>query len=154
MIVETATIVNTNAGIDISNGFLPLNRTTNVRVEAFGRYVLLYLNNSLDTIATVSADRIFGEAILYVSHPRHPPALATIESIKMESLLTSSFKSAKTSGSAASKTAVTVPANFILTFNIKPSRTVSELSSIIRYCYDSTDIGARGRMPGIFLKLY
>ena len=33
LIVDTATIVNVNAGIDISNGFLPLNAITNVRVE-------------------------------------------------------------------------------------------------------------------------
>ena len=152
--VDTATIVNKKAGIDISKASLPLNATTNVRVEAFGSYVLLYLNNSLDTMVTVSADRIFGKATLYVSHPRHPPALATIGSIKMESLSTLSFKSPVKSGKGSKKSVnVNVPANFSLSFDITPFRTVSELSSIIRYCKDNTDIGAGGRMPGIFLKI-
>jgi len=148
--VDTATIVNKKAGIDISKASLPLNATTNVRVEAFGSYVLLYLNNSLDKMVTVSGDRIFGRATLYVSHPWYPPALATVGSIKMESLSKFSFRTAKTIRTA-SKTAVNVPANFSLSFDIKPSKTSTELTSIIRYCKGSTDIGAGGRMPGIFL---
>ena len=148
-----ATIANKNAGIEVSNAFLPLNTTTKVRVEAFGRYVLLYLNKSLDTIATVSADRIFGEATLYVSHPMFTPALASTGSIKMESLSTLSFKSAKKIDSFPTIPNVYVPANFSLSFNITPFATVSELSSIIRYCKDNTDIEAGGRMPGILLKI-
>ena len=66
-----------------------------------------------------------------------------------------SFKSPLEIGNAPFRTAmtvpaITVPANFSLSFDIKPSRTVSELSSIIRYCNDNTDIGSGGRMPGNF----
>jgi len=153
LIVETATIANVIAGIEISNASLPLNAITNVRVEAFGRYVLLYLNNSLDSMVTVSADRISGKATLYVSNPWSTPALATVVSLQMNSLSSFSFKSAKKSTSSLFRSAVTVPANFSLSFAIIPFRTVSELSSIIRYCKDNTGIGRGGGMPGIFLKI-
>ena len=151
--MDIATIANEKAGIEVSNVSLPLNTTTKVRVEAFGRYVLLYLNYSLDTMVTLSADKIFGEATLYVSHPLHPPALATIGFINMVSLSTLSFKSPIIILVQAPSNPITVPANFSLSFDIKPSRTVSGLSSIIRYCKDNTDIGSGGRMPGIFLKI-
>ncbi len=86
MHIRVATTENRNDGIDASTGSLPLNAITNVRVEAVGRNLFLYLNNSLDTKVTVSAQRIFGEATLYISDPWHTPAQANIGSIQMKSL--------------------------------------------------------------------
>ena len=75
-----------NEGIASSILSLPLNATTNVRVEAVGREVFLFFNNTFDSMVTVSADRISGEAILFAPNPWSHPALASIESIQMKSL--------------------------------------------------------------------
>jgi hypothetical protein len=84
--VRVATATNTNDGIGASIASLPLNATTNVRVEAFGRDVLLYLNNTLDSKVTVSADRISGAATLYISDPWYTPASASFGSYQMKSI--------------------------------------------------------------------
>ena len=84
--MRVATANNTNDGIGASIASLPLNATTNVRVEAFGRDVLLYLNNTLDSKVTVSADRISGAATLYISDPWYTPASASFGSYQMKSI--------------------------------------------------------------------
>ena len=83
--MRVATTFNWNVGID-STGSLPLNATTNVRVEAFGRTLLLYFNNTFDSMVTVSADRISGAATLYISSPWNTPASAIIGSYQMKSI--------------------------------------------------------------------
>ncbi len=83
--VRVATSANVNDGIESSTASLPLNATTNVRLEALGRVVLLYLNNSYDSMVTVSADRIFGAATLSISDTWSPSASAHIGSIQMKS---------------------------------------------------------------------
>ena len=84
--MRVATATNRDDGIGSSIASLPLNAITNVRVEAFGRDVVLYLNNTLDAKVTVSADRIFGEATLYVSNPWYTPASASFGSYQMKSI--------------------------------------------------------------------
>ncbi len=42
----------------------------------------------------------------------------------------------------------TVPANFALSFDIKPFGTVSGLANIIHYTKDKTNAGGGGRIPG------
>ena len=63
--IRVSTLNKANAGIFASIGSLPLHATTNVRVEALGREVFLFLNNSFDSMASLSADRIFGAATLF-----------------------------------------------------------------------------------------
>ena len=155
--VRVATTTNVNDGIDSSIAALPLNCTTSVRVEAFGRDVILFLNNSVDTMVTVSADRIFGEAMVYASDPWHTPAPASFGFIKMESLSGLSFNSSSDFNGRLTRLAVyeiatIVPANFALSFDIKPHGTVPDLASIIHYTKDKTNMGAGGRIPGTFLK--
>ena len=87
LLVRVATTANNNDGIESSVASLPLNEITNVRVEAFGRTVFLFLNNKLDSMKTLSADRISGAATLYISDPWYSPANADIGSIKMETLV-------------------------------------------------------------------
>ena len=154
--MRVATLNNVNAGIFASIVSLPLNATTNVRVEAVGREVFLFLNDSFDTMATVSADRIFGEATLFAPNPWSTAALATIGSIQMKSILKKSFYIADTLHGPLSTFAVQektyVPPNFSLSFDIKPLKLISELSSIIHYC-KTTDMTVGGRMPGILLTI-
>ena len=123
-------------------------------MEAFGRDIFLYLNNSLDTMATVSADRISGPASHYGSDPWWPSAQASISSIQMGTLSSKTFKTASEFNGPLSKLAVyqttTVPANFSLSFDIKPFGTVSGLASIIHYCQNNAYVG---RMPGMYWKL-
>ena len=71
--------------------------TINIRVEAFGRALLLFFNNTFDSMVTVSADRISGAATLYISDPWHIPASASIGSIRMKSISSLSFKVLMTS---------------------------------------------------------
>jgi hypothetical protein len=46
-----------------------------------------------------------------------------------------------------------VPANFALSFDIKPIGTVSGFGSIIHYTQDKTDLGPKGRIPGMNLNI-
>ena len=152
MTVQVATLAISNEGIVSSNVSLPLNAITRVRVEAFGRDVFLYLNDSLDSMVTVSADRIFGIASLYASNPWSNTALAYISSIQMNPLTAMSFKGANNFNGRLSPLAVyeetTVPINFALEFDIKPFRTVSELSSIFHY--RKSDMGSAAGIPGMY----
>ena len=156
--IRVATLKKANAGIFASIGSLPLHATTNVRVEALGREVFLFLNNSFDSMASLSADRIFGAATLFVSNPWQPPALATVGSIQMKSLSALTVTAASVFNGRLSKFAVyektTVPANFALSFKITPFEISSEWSSIIHYSKDKTNMGAGGRMPGMFFLQY
>ncbi len=84
--MRVATHGNVGEGIDASANPLPLNATTKVRVEGNGRQVSLYLNDTLDSTVTVSADRRPGYGTLYISNPWHEPAIAFISTIRMKSL--------------------------------------------------------------------
>ena len=84
--MRVATLNSVDEGIDASTNPLPLNATTKVRVEGNGRQVSLYLNDTLDSTVTVSADRRPGYGTLYISNPWHEPAIAFISTIRMKSL--------------------------------------------------------------------
>ena len=153
--MRVATLTNVNAGIFASIRSLPLNATTNVRVEAFGLEVFLFLNNSFDSMCTVSAPRISGEATLFAPNPWSTAALATIGSIQMNETLkqtlyiASSAFNGPLSKSAVQENSVMRP-NFVLSFDIKPSGKVSSMASIIHFVGSgSLDLGLLGRMPGM-----
>jgi hypothetical protein len=152
--VRVATKSNVNEGIDASTGSLPLNATTNVRVEAFGRALLLFFNNTFDSMVTVSADRFSGAATLYISDPWHPPASASIGSYQMKSI-TALTPTASNFNGLLSQLAVNeptiVPANFALSFDIKPLQASSHWTNIIHYSKDKTNVGPEGRIPGMYL---
>jgi hypothetical protein len=126
-----------NEGIASSILSLPLNATTQVRVEAVGRDVFLFINNTFDSMVTVSADRIFGEATLCVSNPWNTPASASIGSIQMKSISSLSVSTAKDFNGLLTKFAVyettIVPANFTLSFDIKPYKSSSRWTSIMQF---------------------
>ena len=82
MHVRVGTNINHNDGLD-SVASLSLNRTTNVRVEAVGSNVTLYLNNTFDSSAILNGVRFSGQANCIVSSTSDTPALASIGSIKM-----------------------------------------------------------------------
>ncbi len=153
--VRVATKNNVNEGIWASDRSLPVNATTSVRVEAFGRDVLLFLNNTFDSKVSVSADRVFGAATLHISNPWYTPALASISSIQMKSISSLSVSTAGVFNGLLTKLAVyettTVPANFNLTFKIKPIRSFGLLANIIHYSKDNTNIGPEGQIPGMSL---
>ena len=121
--MRVATATNGNDGIWASIASLPLNATTNVRVEAFGRDVLLYLNNTLDTKVTVSSDRISGAATLYISDPWYIPASASFGSYQMKSITALTVPASNFNGplsQLAVNEKTTVSANFALSFDIIP----------------------------------
>ena len=154
--VRVATTSNSDEGIGGSTSSLPINATTTVRVEAFGRDVLLYLNNTFDLKVTVSADRISGAATLYISDPWYTPASASIGSIQMKSISALTATATNFNGLLSQKAVnevTTVPANYALSFDIKPIGTVSGWGSIIHYTQDKTDLGPKGRIPGMYLNI-
>ena len=63
-----------------------MNAKTNVRFEAVGTEIRLFLNNTLDGFATVSGERYSGAATVFVSDPWYTPASALISSIKMTAI--------------------------------------------------------------------
>jgi hypothetical protein len=152
--VRVATLNNGNEGIFASGRSLPLNATTNVRVEAFENEIFLFLNNSFDTMASLSADRIFGAATLFAPNPWSTAALATIGSIQMNEAFKTLYIASSAFNGPLSKSAVQensyVPPNFALSFDIKPSKKVSSMASIIHFVgSESVDLGLFGRMPGM-----
>ena len=154
--MRVATKSNVNEGIDASTGSLPLNATTNVRVEAFGRALLLFFNNTFDSMVTVSADRFSGAATLYISDPWHIPASASIGSYQMKSI-TALTPTASNFNGLLSQLAVNeptiVPANFALSFDIKPLGVSPGWSNIIHYSKDKTNMGPAGRIPCIAFEI-
>ncbi len=151
--MRVATLDNVNDGIFASVRSLPLNATTNVRVEAFENEIFLFLNNSFDTMASLSTDILFGEATLFAPNPWSTAALATIGSIQMNVAFKTLYIASSLFNGPLSKSAVKensfVPPNFALSFDIKPSGKVSSMASIIHFVGSgSLDLGSLGRMPG------
>ena len=77
-------------GISASSS-LPLNSKTSVRVEAVGKYLMLFLNNTLNRMVAVNGNRFSGEATAVLSNPWDPPAQASISHIQMSSLINSTI---------------------------------------------------------------
>jgi hypothetical protein len=73
----------------------------------------------------------------------------------MNSLSALSVSTAKVFNGLLTKLAVyettTVPANFNLTFKIKPIRAFGSLANIIHYSKDKTNAGPEGQIPGMSL---
>ena len=140
-----------NDGLN-STTALPLNAKTNVRFEAVGRELMVFLNNSFEGYATVSADRISGNATVYVSDPWNPSASANLAGIKMTEIKSltrvplSALNGALKKGVVIEKT--TVPADYALSFDVTPLRVIQHWGSIIHYSGDNSNAGPKGRMPG------
>lgn len=67
-----------------SNLQLPKGEVSHVRVEAIGREVRLYVNNTLaSNPAQLPTDRAFGASTLYVASPWEPVANAKIGQIDL-----------------------------------------------------------------------
>ena len=148
-----ATTTYVNEGLEsITN--LPLQAKTNVRIEAVGKDIALFLNNTFEGNARVSADRISGDATVYVSDPWHPSASVNLGNIKMTEINgetstarpVSAINGALKQGSALEKT--TVPADYALSLDVTPLRVDQHWGSIIHYSGDNSNIGPKGRMPG------
>jgi len=149
--VRVGTDISWNDGFD-SFASLPLNQTTNVRLEAAGPYIILYLNNTVDNFVTLGGVRSSGQATLFVSDPWHTPASAKIGPIQMtpiseiEFLQSKAFNGRLSKAAAFEETAV-VPVNYSLSFDITPSGTTSDWANIIHYTRSMSDLV---RMPGNF----
>ena len=83
--IQFSTSATSNQGINSTNA-LPVNQQTSIRIEAVGREVRLFCNNALNSTVVLSADRIFGDATLYVANPWDTPATGTISPIAMTSI--------------------------------------------------------------------
>ena len=70
---------------------LPLNSRTSVRVEAVGKYLMMFLNNTLDRMVAVNGTRLYGNATAMLSNPWFPAAPASISHIRMSSLINSTI---------------------------------------------------------------
>lgn len=153
--------VNSEEGLS-SFALLPLGQSTNVRVEAVGSELLLFLNNKLDTQVKIVGNRLSGNATLYVSNPWSTSALASIGSIQMTpiSAITSEGAKVRLSQFATMNEQYTftrdglgmntiVPVNYSLTFDLTPTSNVN-WGQILQYSGTKGDGGARSRMPGIF----
>ena len=117
--------LNSTEGID-STIALPLNQMSIVRIEAVGGEVRLFVNNAIDSIVFLSADRIYGDATLFVSNPWEDPATGTISPISMTSISQFSEKYWTHSTTSVIKpfltfNKTTVPQNFSVSFDITPT---------------------------------
>ena len=162
MHIRVGTDINWNDGMD-SFASLPLHQTTNVRLEAAGSYIVLYLNNTVDNYMTLGGVRSSGQATLYASNRWNSPASAKIGSIQMTPISSIDYLEVKASKEAkalngqlslaAAYEETTVPVNYSLSFDITPSGTTTSVwSSIIHYTSNlpTSKKPDLGRMPGIF----
>ena len=69
---------------------LPINCESHVRIEAVGRYVMIFFNNTLSSMKGIDKeiDRIYGHATAMISDPWYYAAKASVSSIRMSSLKT------------------------------------------------------------------
>ena len=84
MHVRVSTTADWNEGIAASVNSLPIRCETRVRVEAVGRILKLYLNDTLDSTVILRGDRLYGLSKLYVSNPWDISANARIKFVSME----------------------------------------------------------------------
>lgn len=131
---------------------MPLHHVTKVTIEAVGRFIHLYLNQTRDSIIELSSGRIYGDAYLYVSDPWSIPAIATISPVKMEALSEFTKSPVHTATSPISRlltyTKTTVPENYNLSFEITPTRVSSDRANILHFSKDGSDAGPGSRIPG------
>ncbi len=158
--IRVATTANSNDGID-SISELPLNVKTNVRFEAAGRELMLFYNNSFQASGQVSADRISGNATVFVSDPWHNSPSANLGNIKMAEIKAvtaiptrplSQVDGVVQQLSAYEKTVV--PADYALSFDITPLARDNAWTNIIHYSGDGTNGGPKGRMPGMIMNIF
>jgi hypothetical protein len=120
--------------------------------------MLVSLNGNLAGFRILPSPRISGEAHLFVGDPFYPAANAMLSNFKLTdlaaspSLLTAPLtKLANTVLRPEYYGKVTVPVNYSLRFNIRPTQVIPTWGSIIHYSIDGADMGSRGsRMPAIF----
>ena len=142
-----STLSNANDGV--AAPALPMNETTNIKVEAFGKEVFIFYNSSLVALSTLNDTRISGNATVLISDPWTSPAKAAITSISLTSISSLSsrpianYAGPLAKGIAYEKTYV--PEDFALAFNITPNRLLLGSGSIIHYTHDNSN-GAR--IPG------
>ena len=124
----------------LSSKELPLNAQTNVRLEAFGRDIYLFLNNSFDSMISATKERHYGNDILYTINPLADDFIIPINSSPFSMTpITSSPLSSQGQVGAFNGTILKlahfetkiVPANFSLSFNIKPTGNQSSWSNVI-----------------------
>jgi hypothetical protein len=124
-----------------------------VKVEAVGREMAIFLNNTLTEFKIFSSDRFSGNATVFVSSPWYRPALASISSMNMKAISSlSGHSSFDYSGPIIPKVIlekVFVPTDYAFTFDITPHSIVSETSSVIHFSLDGSDTGPKGRSPGL-----
>ena len=102
-------------------------------------------------LAQIPSFPLVAVATLYISDPWYIPASASFGSYQMKSITALTAPASNFNGplsQLAVNESTIVPANFALSFDIKPLGTVSGWGSIIHYSKDKTDIGPGGRIPG------
>ena len=137
---------------------MPLNSKTQVRIEAVGKEVAIFFNNSIVHLSAQQGVRISGNATVMMSSPWYPAAIANISSITLTSISSitgsgqslSDFSGPISKGSLIGKTFV--PADYALTFDITPTGFVpNDWSNIIHFTQDYSDSGPKGRIPCMLL---
>ena len=83
--IKTAT---SSVNLNAYSSKLPINRTTSVRIEAVGRYVMIFLNDTLSSIKGINenSNRISGKATGMLSDPWSSAAPVSVSQIRMSSL--------------------------------------------------------------------
>ena len=131
---------------------LPPNETTNVRVEAVGSNVTLYLNNTFDSSAILNGVRFSGQANCIVSSTSDTPALASIGSIQMTPISAIQFVNPSDFNGPLSKLKAynvdsLIPKDYALSFDITPTGSSSDWRNILHY---NGDPSTNRKMTGIF----
>ena len=106
-------------GIFMSYSELKIDATTNVRVEAIGRELRLYLNNQLDSVAFLAAPRVLGD-----SDSANPAPFTIVTSVYSISKFANKLH---TTTSAISRfltyNSTLIPQKFFISFDVTPKKT-------------------------------
>jgi hypothetical protein len=142
-----------NGGVDTVG--LPMNQTTTVLLQALGKDVYVYFNNTLAGYYEAPGTRFSGEAFHYISNSWYKPAVGRLQGVKMTSTnqwVNSQSLSLQSTGSFAVqpsyKGKVVVPYNYTLSFKVTPTGTSDAWTNVLHYSRDNTD---GSRMPAVYV---
>ena len=136
---------------------LPLRTTTNVRIEAICREILILLNGTIDSRVPLLADRMTADKMpgitptFWSSYPGMPPSVVNIGPIEITPISKFSVDTTSNLRSGLISKKLFVPPNYSLSFDIRPSYMLNDWSNILHYYEDNAPIGLGARMPGTFL---
>lgn len=143
-----STISGTTDGFD-SVKSLPIGSETKVTISVFGSLFQLYLNGTSAQNITLSSQRRFGNAYLYISNQWQASAIAILNNFLLTPLYHNQMEP-NFAPNATSQATLFVPVNYKLSCIIIPLANHSQLSNAFFFSQNQYDMGPSSMMPSLW----